>query len=148
VALKRSRSNDWYEKMSVRYITVEATYGTRVTMEGNVYAKIFQRYGLELCVPDGPTRTRIDEIIWEELVHGLLLPGSKAAYCEAIHLLRETGCDCVILGCTEIPLLIQACDSELPLLDSNRLLAEAAVDVSTGGTKFRTYGAPQSARCD
>jgi aspartate racemase len=69
----------------------------------------------------------IDDVIFHELVHGVFLERSRLAYNEVIARLKQTGCDCVILGCTEIPLLVDPEDCPLPTLDSTRLLAKAAV---------------------
>jgi aspartate racemase len=102
--------------------------GTRYTMEGPVYPEVLSAAGLEHRVP-GPTgRERIDRIIFDELVNGLFTPESLAFFQREIAALGEAGCDAVVLGCTEIPLLVPPEASPLPTLDSTRLLARAAVE--------------------
>jgi len=83
--------------------------------------------GIEHRVPGPKQRERINEIIFNELVNGHFLPRSLAYYVEVIRTLKEEGCDGVVLGCTEIPLLVTPESSPLPTLDSTRLLARAAV---------------------
>ena len=103
--------------------------GTRYTMEGPVYPEKLGALGLEHRVPRPAEIERLHRIIFEELVHGLFTEGSLAAYQEVIRRLgHEEGCDAVVLGCTEIPLLVPEDRSPLPTLDSTRLLAQAAVD--------------------
>lgn len=69
----------------------------------------------------------MDNVIWDELVRGNFPERSRIRYNEVIARLKERGCDCVILGCTEFPLLVRPDDCPLPTLDSTRLLAIAAV---------------------
>jgi aspartate racemase len=84
-------------------------------------------------VPPAPDDQEIvDGIIWKELVHGNFLESSRRRYNEVIARLKAQGCDCVILGCTEIPLLVRPDDCPLPTLDSTRLLAHAAVKYAIG----------------
>ena len=78
-------------------------------------------------MPGPEQRQRINQIIFDELVNGQILPRSLAYYVEVIRALKDEGCDAVVLGCTEIPLLVTAESSPLPTLDSTRLLARAAV---------------------
>lgn len=104
-----------------------AVLGTRYLMEGPVYRDALKAAGIEHCVPGAKQRERINEIIFNELVNGHFLPRSLAYYVEVIRTLKEEGCDGVVLGCTEIPLLVAPEASPLPTLDSTRLLARAAV---------------------
>jgi aspartate racemase len=76
-------------------------------------------------------RTEIDRIIFDELVNGLFLPKSLAYFQSVIAELKSHGCDAVALSCTEIPLLVSEKDSPLPILDSTRLLARAALRKAT-----------------
>jgi len=104
-----------------------AVLGTRYLMEGPVYRDTLKAAGLEHRVPGPEQRNRINQIIFDELVNGQFLPRSLAYYVEVIRALKDEGCDAVVLGCTEIPLLVTPEASPLPTLDSTRLLARAAV---------------------
>jgi len=101
--------------------------GTRYLMEGPVYPQPLKAAGLEHRVPAAQQREKINQIIMDELVYGQFLPRSLAYFTEVIRGLRDEGCDAVVLGCTEIPLLVTPESSPLPTLDSTRLLAKAAV---------------------
>ena len=101
--------------------------GTRFTMTGSMYRDVFRRYAMDVVAPTTDDQKIVDGVIWDELVHGDLHESSRRRYNEVIERLGDHGCDCVILGCTEIPLLVRADDCPLPTLDSTRLLAEAAV---------------------
>jgi aspartate racemase len=104
-----------------------AILGTRHLMEGPVYPQALKAAGIEHRIPKPEQRQRINEIIFDELVNGQFLPRSLAYYVEVIRSLKDEGCDAVVLGCTEIPLLVTPESSPLPPLDSTRLLARAAV---------------------
>lgn len=104
-----------------------AITGTRYTMEGPVYPEVLAAVGIEHRVPSKAARERIDRIIFDELVNGRFTPESLTYFQEQITALKTEGCDAVLLGCTEIPLLVRPEDSPLPTLDSTRLLARAAV---------------------
>src|ERR1700758_3684730 len=104
-----------------------AGLGTKYLMEGPVYREALKTAGIEHRVPGAEQRVRINQIIFEELVNGQFLPQSLAYHIEVIRELKDEGCDAVVLGCTEIPLLVMPEDSPLPALDSTRLLARAAV---------------------
>ena len=104
-----------------------AILGTRYLMEGPVYPQALKAAGIEHRIPKPEQRQRINEIIFDELVNGQFLPRSLAYYVEVIRSLKDEGCDAVVLGCTEIPLLVTPESSPLPPLDSTRLLARAAV---------------------
>jgi aspartate racemase len=104
-----------------------AILGTRYLMEGPVYREALRAAGVEYRTPGPGQRERLDQIIMDELVNGQFLPRSLAYYVEVIRALKDEGCDAVVLGCTEIPLLVTPESSPLPTLDSTRLLAKAAV---------------------
>jgi aspartate racemase len=104
-----------------------AVLGTRYLMEGPVYPLALKAAGMEHRIPKAEQRQRINEIIFDELVNGQFLPRSLAYYVEVIRSLKDEGCDAVVLGCTEIPLLVTPESSPLATLDSTRLLARAAV---------------------
>lgn len=101
--------------------------GTRWTMTGPVYARALAEHGFELLVPGAPMRERLDTAIFDELCQGVFAPATTDRFLRAIDDLRERGAECVILGCTEIPLIVSADNSSLPVLDSTRLLARHAV---------------------
>jgi len=106
--------------------------GTKYTMTGPVYPGALGRRGLDWAVPSEEDRDLVNRIIFDELCLGDFRDESRAAYVRIIEKLAGEGCDCVALVCTEIPLLITADVSPLPILDSTRLLAAAAVDVAVG----------------
>jgi aspartate racemase len=106
--------------------------GTRYTMDGPIYARVFADRGIAAEVPEAPDRQIINEIIFEELVNGVVTAGSRQQYVRIIEQLAARGCDAVALVCTEIPLLVTPDASPLPTLDSTRLLARAAFDVAAG----------------
>jgi aspartate racemase len=101
--------------------------GTRFTMEGPVYRDALSALAIEVAVPPRDDRRLVDDIIFTELVDGVVTDESRRAYQDVIARLRARGCDAVALACTEIPLLVSADDSPLPVLDSTRLLAGAAL---------------------
>jgi aspartate racemase len=110
-----------------------AVLGTRYLMEGPVYPQALKAAGIEHRIPKAEQRERINQIIFDELVSGQFLPRSLAYYVEVIRSLKDEGCDAVVLGCTEIPLLVTLESSPLPTLDSTRLLARAAVRKAVEG---------------
>jgi aspartate racemase len=102
--------------------------GTRYLVESNVYPEKLEEHGLEWRRPKEPERERINEIIFEELVYGKFTPAAVTYFQGVIRGLEmRERCDAVVLGCTEIPLLILPEHSPLPTLDSTRLLARAAL---------------------
>ena len=107
-----------------------ALLGTRFTMSGPVYPEMFEKYGLKVSTPAAGDQKIVDDIIFEELVNGIFSEASRLRYNEVIERMRGRGCDSVILGCTEIPLLVRPDDCPLPALDSTRLLARAAVEAA------------------
>ncbi len=110
-----------------------ALLGTRFTMTGPMYRDVFRRHGMEALPPSQADQQIVDEVIWSELVRGKFLEASRLRYNQVVQRLKDAGCDCVILGCTEIPLLVRSDDCPLPTLDSTRLLAEAAVRFAIAG---------------
>jgi aspartate racemase len=106
--------------------------GTKYTMAGPVYPGALGRRGIDWAVPSEDDRTLVNAIIFDELCLGVFTDESRAAYVRVIEKLAGEGCDAVALVCTEIPLLITAEVSPLPILDSTRLLARAAVEVAIG----------------
>jgi aspartate racemase len=108
--------------------------GTKYTMTGPVYPAAFARRGIAWAVPDEADRTLVNAIIFDELCLGNFTGESREAYVGIIDKLKAQGCDAVALVCTEIPLLITAEVSPLPILDSTRLLARAAVEAAIAET--------------
>jgi aspartate racemase len=109
--------------------------GTRWLVESEVYPAALAARGLELVRPSDAEREEISRIIMEELVHGVFRPEAVACFRRVIGRMREAGCDAVVLGCTEIPLITDDSNSPLPTLDSTRLLAMAALRRAVHGTE-------------
>lgn len=107
--------------------------GTRFTMEQDFYrGRLVNRFGLDVIIPSAANREIVHRIIYEELVRGIVNASSRAQYQTVIDDLRADGAQAVILGCTEIGLLIQSQHSPLPLFDTTLLHARAAVDWALG----------------
>lgn len=103
--------------------------GTRFTMEEQFYrGRLSQRYDLNVSVPDAPEREIVHRIIYDELVVGRIEQRSKAQYMEIMEQMVNQGAEGIILGCTEIGLLVHQEDSQVPLFDTTRIHAEAAVE--------------------
>ena len=101
--------------------------GTRFTMEGSFYTAVLSnRFGIDVIVPEPAERETVHRIIYEELCLGVVKEASRRAYLEVIEGLGKRGAQGVVLGCTEIPLLVKQEHVELPVLDTTRLHAEAA----------------------
>jgi aspartate racemase len=101
--------------------------GTRWLVESEVYPEKLAARGLEYVRPSTEEREEINRIIMEELVYGTFRPEAVAYFQNVIGRLRTEACDAVVLGCTEIPLIMNDGNSPLPTLDSTRLLARAAL---------------------
>ncbi len=101
--------------------------GTRYLMTGPVYPETLKNHGISTHIPDGEDREKIDTVIFKELVNGIFREESRIYFNEVIRKLADRGCDAVVLGCTEIPLIVDPKDCPLPTLDSTRLLARAAI---------------------
>ena len=110
-----------------------ALTGTRWLVESEVYPQRLTARGLEYLRPDERERAEINRIIMDELVRGICKPEGVTYFQRVITRLKKEGCDAVILGCTEIPLIIDDSNSPLPTLDSTRLLARAALRRAVGG---------------
>jgi aspartate racemase len=105
--------------------------GTRFTMERDFYAeRLRDRFGLDVLVPDADDRDTVHRVIYDELVHGIVTEPSREAYRAVIGRLVAAGADSVILGCTEITLLVGPADSPVPVFDTTALHAAAAVDAA------------------
>lgn len=101
--------------------------GTKWTMTGPVYPRALSERSLDLITPEEATMRDLDRAIFDELCQGVFDVDTTQRFIEAIRELEYAGADCVILGCTEIPLIISPSNSPLPPLDSTRLLAKYAV---------------------
>lgn len=115
------------EEAKQRGLTHPGILGTKYLMTGPVYPDAFRKFGLSCEIPEKQERERIDSIIFKELVNGVFTEKSRLYFNDVIENFKQTGCDAVVLGCTEIPLLVEANDCPLPTLDSTRLLARAAL---------------------
>ena len=105
--------------------------GTRSLVESDVYPVRLAARGLECVRPTAPEREAINRIIFDELVNGRLTSEAVTYFQRVIERLKGEGCDAVVLGCTEIPLIMNDANSPLPTLDSTRLLARAALRRAT-----------------
>lgn len=103
--------------------------GTRFTMEEEFYkGRLSQKYGLNVSIPNAEEREIVHRVIYEELVLGKIIPRSKEQYIGIMERMVDQGAEGIILGCTEIGLLIHEEDSQVSLFDTTRIHAEAAVD--------------------
>jgi aspartate racemase len=103
--------------------------GTAFTMEQDFYkSRLADRFGLDVLIPEAAHRALVHQIIYEELVQGKVLPASRQAYRDAIARLIARGAQGIVLGCTEIMLLVRPEDSAVPLFDTTSLHVEAAVE--------------------
>lgn len=108
-----------------------AILGTKYLMTGPVYPEVLKKFDISWKIPDETDRERINNIIFMELVNGVFKEDSRLFFNEVIKKLKDQGCDAVVLGCTEIPLIVDPDDCPLPTLDSTRLLAHAALKRAT-----------------
>jgi aspartate racemase len=106
---------------------------TRFTMEQDFYRGRLERNGLTVLVPDAGERAEVHRIIYEELCLGVIRESSRAAFRAVMRALVARGAEGLILGCTEIGLLVGAADTDVPVFDTTRIHAEAAVDWALGG---------------
>ena len=105
--------------------------GTRFTMEQDFYkGRLQEKHGLRVLVPDAEDRDVVHRVIYEELVLGVVNPQSRAQYARIMQALVDEGAQGIILGCTEIGLLVKAEDSRVPLFDTTLMHALAAVDLA------------------
>ena len=102
--------------------------GTKYTMEASFYSDRLQPQGIEIIIPDAAEREIINNSIYNELGKGIFLPATKQHYIDIIQKYKNQGAEAVILGCTEIPLIVKSSDCSIPLFDTLLLHAIAAVD--------------------
>lgn len=114
-------------------LTKVGLLGTIYTMEQDFYrARLEDKFGIEVLIPGKAARQLVDRIIFEELVVGKILPESKTEYVRIIEQLAAAGAQGVVLGCTEIPLLVGAGDVSIPVFDTTYLHASMAVEIALG----------------
>jgi aspartate racemase len=117
------------EKIREKGLKKVGLLGTRMTMEEDFYkGRIAERFGIDVLVPDKDDRDFIDRVIFDELCVGKMNASSKERFKEIIGKLVENGAEGIVLGCTEIPLLIKQEDLNVPVFDTTEIHAEAAVE--------------------
>lgn len=117
------------EKIAETGLKKVALMGTRFTMEKDFYKSfLFNQFGIEVIIPDDNERTLIHNTIYGELVHGIIRNESREEFQKIIAHLEKRGAEGVILGCTEIPLLISQNDSPIPVFETTIIHAEKAVE--------------------
>lgn len=121
------------EAIEQQGMEVVGLLGTRFTMEKPFYVEGLKRHGIEALVPGKEERNYIDRVVFEELSRGLLLPESRSGYLEIIDGLIERGAQGVVLGCTEIPLLVTEEYTDVKLFDTAVIHAEKALQHAIGG---------------
>ncbi|WP_299180587.1 aspartate/glutamate racemase family protein [uncultured Aquimarina sp.] len=107
-----------------------ALLGTKFTMERDFYRTILKKYGIDVIIPDVDDRELIHKVIYEELVLGNIQSNSREVYKHIIKDLENKGAEGVILGCTEIPLLIKQQDVDIPIFNTTKIHAERAVEIA------------------
>ncbi|MGJ3252506.1 MAG: aspartate/glutamate racemase family protein [Elainellaceae cyanobacterium] len=116
------------EKIQSRNIQTIGLLGTRFTMEQDFYrGRLVNKRGLDVIIPNDNERELVHQIIYEELYLGIINPESRKQYTQIMNRLVESGADGIILGCTEIELLVRADDTTVELFPTTRIHAEAAV---------------------
>lgn len=106
--------------------------GTKFTMEMDFYREKFESYGFEILIPEEQeTRDYIQHTLKEELGVGFVNPATKIKYISIAGELIEAGAQCIILGCTEMPLLINQSDFDIPILDTTKIHSQAIVEYAT-----------------
>lgn len=117
------------EKIAESGLKKVALMGTRFTMEKDFYKSfLFNHFGIEVIIPEEGERTLIHNTIYGELVHGIIKNESREEFRKIINSLEKRGAEGVILGCTEIPLLISQADSQIPVFETTTIHAEKAVE--------------------
>jgi len=120
------------EQAKKRGFTHLGILGTKYLMTGPVYPDALKKLGVVTEIPEEQDREEIDTIIFKELVNGIFTEKARLYFNSVIQALKNRGCNAVVLGCTEIPLIIDPNDCPLPTLDSTRLLARAALRKALG----------------
>jgi aspartate racemase len=124
------------ERIRAQGIQCVGLLGTAFTMEQDFYKeRLKQRFGLHVLVPEAEDRNLVHRVIFDELVQGKIEPRSREAYREVMIRLVKRGAEAIILGCTELMLLVKPEDSSVPLFDTTRIHAEAAVERALSSAK-------------
>ena len=121
------------EAIRERSMTTVGLLGTQFTMEKAFYQDALDRWGISVIVPEAEDRHYVNAVIYDELVAGQIRDESRTGYLRVIERLAERGAQGVVLGCTEIPLLVSEADAGLPLFDTTAIHAEAALRYATQG---------------
>lgn len=117
------------EQVKLKRLKKVGLLGTRFTMEQDFYkGRIFKKYGIEVIVPSEVDQVTIHNIIYNELVQGTITLESKSEYVEIIQRLIGKGAEGIILGCTEIPMLIKQDDIDVPIFDTTAIHAKSAIE--------------------
>jgi aspartate racemase len=120
------------ERIRSRGLQKIGLLGTRFTMEQDFYrGRLINKHGLEVIIPSADERELVHQVIYQELCLGIINPESRNQYVEIMHRLVEMGAEGIILGCTEIELLVQPGDTTVELFPTTRIHAEAAVNRAT-----------------
>ena len=106
--------------------------GTKFTMESTFYQEALKGKGITVLVPETEDRAYVNKVIYDELVAGKILENSRSGFVDVIRRLENQGAEGVILGCTEIPLLVSEADVGIPLFDTTAIHAEAALNYAVG----------------
>jgi aspartate racemase len=134
------------EHVRARNFATVGLLGTAFTMEQDFYkGRLQQRFGLDVLVPEASDRGLVHRIIYDELVRGRIEKNSRDAYRAVIRRLVDRGAEAVILGCTEIMLLVKPEDSPVPLFDTTKLHAEMAVDRALAPLAVARFKSPPAA---
>jgi aspartate racemase len=119
------------ERILIRGIRTVGLLGTAFTMEREFYTdRLREKFGLRVMVPDAAQRQVLQDVIFKELVVGVVKPESKQRLREIISTLQQRGAEGIILGCTELMMIVDESDSALPLFDTTTIHSEAAVDLA------------------
>jgi len=119
------------EAIAAREIGTVGLLGTRFTMTQDFYRRrLFEQHGIETLIPSADEVSMIHDVIMDELTIGVISPTSKERYWETIRRLQAQGAEGIILGCTEIPLLVKQDEGDIPLFDTTMLHARAAVSTA------------------
>lgn len=121
------------ERVRAKGVRKVGLLGTAFTMEEAFYKERLERFGLEVLIPNAEDRTLVHRVIYDELCQGRIVPASKAEYVRVMQNLVAEGAEGVILGCTEITLLVGQADVSVPVFDTTAIHAEAAVDFALSG---------------
>jgi aspartate racemase len=118
------------EAIGARGMETVGLLGTRFTMEQPFYRDALSRRGITVLAPDADQRAAVNRVIYDELVAAKIRDESREEFVRIIHGLRDRGAEGIVLGCTEIPLLVSEADAGLPLFDTTAIHAEAALQAA------------------